>query len=490
MRVSFNMMYDRSVRHMNSALSDIARINEQTASQKRINRPSDDPSGYSRVLDLNSGLKNIEQYQENQTTAEGWLTLTDDVLRQASDMVTRLEELCEQAATGTYDADQREMIAMEARELYEELIGLANTEYAGDSIFAGSMIGTNAYELGLGATTRGDVGVDAVEGASESTILIEFASSGQIGVDAIDYRYTTDGGDTWTEGTLNAGDTAIDLGAARIELTNGSTVTAVSEEGASDGSAIWVRPAAIYQGDAESGVDVLHHGSSAVTAEASGEFDSPVVVRVDAASTLPATTTYSYSLDNGATWVEGQTADDGVLPVPDGYLTLTPAGATLSAGEQFVIQPHTAELAVDIGAHNSLTINNIGLDVFGGQWTPPGSSQAAAAEGANLFETVGTFIAYLESNNQDGIGECLDALTAAHEQLTVAAGEVGGRETRLEFAQNASALLAETIAASKSGVEDADVTQLSTDLAKAEYIYEAVLTTSSQVLGMSLLDYM
>ncbi len=489
MRVSFNMLYDQSIRSMSNALGDIQRLTEQTATEKKINRPSDDPAGLARVLDLNSTLKDFEQYQGNMTTATGWLTLADDVLGQASDMVTRLKELCEQAATGTYDAEQRRMIAEEARQIYESLIGIANTDYAGDFIFAGSMTGASPYVLGLGTTVREGVEVLSVSGSAESTIYVEFADSGEVGVDTLNYRYTNDGGENWTEAVLAPGETVLDLGTAQVELLSGSTVTAVAEEGGSEGSAVWVRPAAYYQGDAQSGNEVLHDGSRAVTAEASGDFNSPVVVRIDSGGTLPGTIEYSYSQDNGATWVVEQSADGGVLPAPGGFLALEPAGAAVSEGEEFIIKPHTADLTVEIGPGSPVQINHVGLEVFGGLWTPPGGTYPEAGEGENLLESIGEFIGYLETNNQTGIGVALENIRSAQENLTLAMSVIGGRESRIEFSESQIELLSESLSQSKSGIEDADITWLTTEMSKAEYIYEAVLSTSSKIMGLSLLDY-
>lgn len=40
-----------------------------------------------------------------------------------------------------------------------------------------------------------------------------------------------------------------------------------------------------------------------------------------------------------------------------------------------------------------------------------------------------------------------------------------------------------------SNIEDADIAELMTDLNKQEIVYQAVLTSSSKIMQMSLLDY-
>ncbi len=496
MRIARSMLFDSSVRYMNNSLADIIRLNEQNASQKTINRPSDDPGGMARALDLKSYLSQLDQYSENIDTAQGWLQLADDELSQASDVLTRLQELAEQASTGTLTEDQRNMIAEEARELMGQMVAIANTEYAGDSIFAGSMTDTNAYEMGLAATVRDDTlsnaSVLSVTGASNYTVYVEFEDSGTVGVDPLNYRYTNDGGETWQTGTLAAGDTVLDLGTVQAEMVSGSVVTATETAGEGDGTAIWLRPAAYYTGDMEGDETVYHYGDSLVTATADGVFDSSVAIRVTSNASLPGPITYSYSLDNGATWVEGNVTSNATFSVPGGFVELASNGGTLvEAGDQFIVSPHSAEISLTIGKSSSVQINSVGADIFGGVVDDGGVYSPVSDDptDSNLFETIGKFIGFLETNDQDGVGDVVEELAAAHETLSVAQGAIGGREVRVEFAEAAIELTRESTDANVSAIEDADLTQLTTDLARAEYIYEAVLSTSSQLMQMSLMDY-
>ncbi len=501
MRITTSMIYDQALSSMQDSLADVTRLTEQTASQKSVNSPSDDPSGYALSLDLKTTISGLEQYEENIETAESWLTLTDSVLGEISDLLTSIEELAEQGATGTYDADQRAMMAEEVRELFEQLVTLCNTEYAGSSIFSGSMTDTNAYTIGLGATVRNasnasnsSLTVSSVTGESDSTIYVEFEEDGVVGVDEISYRYTDDGGDTWSYGTLEAGETTLDLGSAEAELEAGSEVVASSEEGEGDGTLVWIRPAAYYQGDTTDGLETYYYGSSDISYETSGDFDSTVTVRIDSASSADGTITYSYSTDSGSTWVTGNTTSNATLYVPGGFIDLTSSNAsgTVSSGDQFVIQPSTAEISVQIGSNSDIVINTVGKDVFGGLYYEDGESDPTAADtsdGANMLETVAELIGYLETNDIEGISQCIDGLDEAHEVVTSYNGEIGGRETRLEYAANNIEVLTSVAETGISNIEDADYTQLATDLAMAEYIYEAVLESSAKIMSLSLIDY-
>ncbi len=492
MRISTSMIYDNAIRHMNNSLADYIGLSEQNASKKRINRPSDDPSGMRNVLATRTLLSGIAQRQANLDTATGWLKAVDDAIEQSSTLVTRLEELAQQASTETLTADQRSMIAKEAREIYEELVRLANTEFNGSHVLAGHKTDSSAYTTCLWATVSdaalGQDAVVSVNGSSDTSIKVQFTSAGTVGTDALTYRYSKDGGNTWTDAALAAGDTELDLGGVRVGLAAGSAVSANS--GVDDdtgGTILFVRPGAQYLGDDNDGAAVSLSGSSAVSAAAEGYFSGNVLVRFDSDANISGTIDYSYSTDGGRTWVTGKTATGGVLAVPGGFMKLTadPSG-DVNSGDILTIRPHEADIKLPISNSSSVTINAVGKDVFGGVY----NGQAAGKADSNLLEVAGALIGYMEFNERDAIGESLEKLKAAHKQLTSAAGEIGGRINRVELAQTALTLEKDRAGTFLSAVEDVDEIQLSVDLARSEYIYQSVLSTSAKIINVSLLDYL
>jgi len=497
MRITQNMIYDRSLLYMNSSLSRLADLEEQTSTEKRINRPSDDPSGYFEARELSTNIRAIDQYSDNADAATGWLNLADSVLLQASTIVTSIEEKAQQAATGTLTATDRENVAVQVRQLFEELVTLANSDFSGNSIFAGQKTDGAAFAMTLFASvsdeTLGQDAVVSVTGASETSVLVQFTDSGTVGgATDLGYRYSSDGGETWTEATLAAGETALDLGGCVLTLADGSAVTATTDD--AEGTSFIVRPSALYLGDDQDGAAVRAAGTSPVTATADGVFSSNVQVRIDSNASISGTVSYSYSMDGGSSWVEGNQASGASLPVPGGFLKLASnGGSSLYAGDQFAIIPNAADISLQISPGGKIVINNVGKDVFGGLYKTAGASNASAVfadnPAKNLFEVVGDLIGRLETNDIDGIGDDLEALTTAHEQLENASADVGAREIRLEFAAKNLEDLRDSSVTRLSDVEDADLSQLLIDLSKYQYAYQSVLSVSSQIMGMSLLKY-
>ncbi len=495
MRITQSMIYDRSLYYMNSSLSRLADLQEQYSTEKRINKPSDDPSGYFEARQLSTSIREFQQYSDNVDTATGWLNQADSTLLSTSTLLTNIQELAEQAATGTLSAEDRENVAVQVRELFEQLITLANTSYSGSSIFGGQKTSGPAFTQVLYASvddeTLGQEAVVSVSGDSDTSVLVEFTDSGTIGGTAgIGYRFSTDGGETWTEKTLAAGDTALDLDGCVVNMASGSAVTETTDD--AEGTMLTVRPTALYMGDDQDGSTVRSYGATGIAAEAEGVFSGNVMVRIDSNASLSGAVSYSYSTDGGTTWKENNTADAQSLPVPGGYLNLSSnGGSSLTAGTQFTIVPNTADIAVPISPGSQIVINNIGKDVFGGLYQASGSSSATQALpfSDNVFEVVGDLVGRLETNDIDGVGDCLEALETAHQHVETCAADVGAREIRLEYVEKNLEDLEDSATTSLSKVEDADLSQLIIDLAKYQYVYESVLSVSSKVMNMSLLDY-
>ncbi|BCS86815.1 flagellar hook-associated protein FlgL [Pseudodesulfovibrio sediminis] len=551
MRVTQKMLFSRYVTNLNKSLTSLMDLNIKAQTQKRINKPSDDPTGMTRILDHRDTLRSLDQYSENISTAKGWLTSADESLMQVSTILTRAKELATQAATGTVDSNNREQISYELRSLFEQLVGLANTNFEGKQIYGGHKVNTPAFKEIMWLTTNDDsFGNNAeftVNGSSNSTVLVQFfdssgtvapggnmnLSDGNLGV-----RYSIDGGDTWqTDGsvTFAAGEGTLSLPQSGTSVTfHNDTAIKVNDpadESVADGTWLWIRPSAQYMGDDEDAppsVDPLGPGSNLIDATASGSFlDTNVTVRIDNSSAVAMNEDieYSYSIDGGINWVTGNIAqadtssNAAVLSVANGgILSLASNGSNLlQPGQQFVIRPRSAAINLDVSSSEQVQVNGVGKDIFGGIYMDPEivlasngsiltlSSQNSgrvfhsnAAPGMaisiqgndeyskNLFEVMGNLVAMAETNNQTGVQQALANLSEAQEHIMNAVAEVGGRENRLQIGETIVDGLKLNEQTLVSSIEDADVSELMTELAQQQIVYESVLRSTSMIMQLNL----
>jgi flagellar hook-associated protein 3 FlgL len=515
MRITQQSLYGTVLTQTNASLLSLVETNNQVASEKRINKPSDDATGTVEVLNLRGELSQLSQYETNITQANGWLTQQDSTLSSVSTLVTSIKALAEQAATGTMTATNREEIATQLRQYYEQLISLANTQYCDSSLFAGQRTDASAFVESLWMTSNDDTfdaavasnGGFSIAGDADYTVLVEFMASGA-GTNQPAFEYSADGGDTWTVGSYatasNASLQTLDLGnglSMTLSANALRTVKACQDTTDASGTWLWVRPTALYQGNDNDTLVVTSVSNKTVTGQAAGTFSDNVMVRVDEPTNFASNSTfsYSYSLDGGTTWVTANTSGvcDGssvVLDLPQGSLTLSANGGSLAAGSQFLIQPSRADISIAISGTDAVVVNGVGKDIFGGIYQAYGDTNYSvagfsASNAGNLFEAVGNLIGYLETNNQDGVSEALASLTSAQNTILSALAAVGGKENRVSTTETMVETLTENATSSMSNVEDADLTELITKLAQQELAYQAVLSSSSKIMSMSLLNY-
>jgi len=152
MRVTNNMLTTTVLRNLNRNLKRLNTYMEQLSSGKTVNRPSDNPVYVSRIMRLQSMIKNREKYQQNMEDAQGFVDMSETALGNLSDILNRTRELTVYGANGTLSEEDRKTLAAEVDELINEVIEIANSSYEGRYIFAGHKT-TEAPFVRLGALT-------------------------------------------------------------------------------------------------------------------------------------------------------------------------------------------------------------------------------------------------------------------------------------------------------------------------------------------------
>lgn len=113
-------------------------LQDQLSTGKKINKPSDNPVTAVRGMFYRSSLNEIEQYKRNLDHGLSWMTATDEALNEVTEVMQRVRELTVQGLNGTNDSTSRSAIAEEINQLKNHLGEIANTQFSGKYIFAGT----------------------------------------------------------------------------------------------------------------------------------------------------------------------------------------------------------------------------------------------------------------------------------------------------------------------------------------------------------------
>ena len=138
--VNHNLMAMTANRNLNSVYGRLSNSVARLSSGLRVNSAADDAAGLAireqmraDIAVINQGLRNAGDAISMIQTAEGAMSVIDEKL-------TRMKELAEQAATGTYTTAQRLIMDSEYQAMAKEIDRIANaTDFNGVKLLDGSM---------------------------------------------------------------------------------------------------------------------------------------------------------------------------------------------------------------------------------------------------------------------------------------------------------------------------------------------------------------
>lgn len=138
MRVSDNTNFGLVRETINRTKGRMEKLQTQSSTLKKLNTPSDDPVGSSKVLEMRTDKVNNEQFLMNAKLAEAQLNNTDSALSELSDIMVRAKEIALQQASGaSANDDTRLAVAEEITQLYQSAIGTANRRVGDRYLFGG-----------------------------------------------------------------------------------------------------------------------------------------------------------------------------------------------------------------------------------------------------------------------------------------------------------------------------------------------------------------
>jgi len=130
MRITNKIMERNSISNINKNKELQDKLSTQMATQKKISKASDDPVVAIRALRLRSNVTEISQYYEkNIPDAESWLNITEDALKNLSDVLTNMIEQCTKGANGDLTSSDRQIILEQLTALSDEVYVTGDADY-------------------------------------------------------------------------------------------------------------------------------------------------------------------------------------------------------------------------------------------------------------------------------------------------------------------------------------------------------------------------
>lgn len=452
MRVTNQILFRQSQEGIQKTNQRLAQLQEAITTGKRINHFEDDPIGAVRAFDLRTFEASLEQYDKNINASLPFLEQSDATLGEVVDVIGRAKELALQMTNDSNNVNDRKIAATEVQQLYDRMLGLANTQLEGRYIFGGFKNGAAPFSptgVYLGDTGEIDVQTD---GASTVTLNLPgskvFQAAGVVGgvgvLDVLKDLQTVLEGDTiaTTPLALNLG---VNLDATAV------TPGASFPVGPDDTLANWEAGSNFSTSvTLTDSLGTSHEVKFLFRKTSATDWDYQAVAKRSELDVSAPSSTDWRSVGTGTLKFDGAGALDG-------------AGSTINA-----IGP--------LAWANNATSQTIAAPDL----SFTGSTQLSEASA----------VLTLTQTNVTGFATEIGRLDAVLDHIVGLRAEVGARINAAQTAKESVGVLQMQTEIRRGEIEGADMYKIYSDFSRAAQTFEAALQSSARITQTSLLDFL
>ncbi len=458
---------------MRNQSATLAGLQEQISSGMRVSRASDDPASAMKIMSLRHKSASLDTYLNNLGQATQTLETSMNSLQQVSTSLIRVRELLTQASSGIYSDANRASMAEEIDTLLEQAFSLANTSNLGQYSFAGQATTTPPYEaqrvdgritdvqytgsleqmsvpVAPGTNIASQLVGDEVFRVSDPAPPQILGSTGA----AAGMLPSSVRGDLWLtvqDGGTTTHDPASGL-AAGASSTGQDTIVGVHNITVNAGeSTVRLDDGEVISfTGAEADLELTNASGQSVHVDMTGWVGTDGQWQVSRSVKL--------SLDDGATTttVTDFSAEAAVIDNQTGAILMVDPSAITTTGLDSVTVPGSYDLFATLIHIRDVLSNTKGLDSI--------RQQEVLLQAATALSTVSANIA----QRLAAVGSRIQAMDAMTTNV----------QTNRDNADDQAALL-----------QDADVVDVATKLARSQNLYEMTLASASKLLSLSLLDF-
>ncbi len=140
---------------------------QQLSTGQKLNELSDNPAAAASLVTLRFQNDSDTQYLQNISTLTGSMNVADSALSSVVEALTTAQSVGTEGAGGTLNSSNLQALAQQIQGIQQEIMGLANTSYNGEYLFAGTATTTQPYvadsSSSSGVTYNGNNNTNSVE---------------------------------------------------------------------------------------------------------------------------------------------------------------------------------------------------------------------------------------------------------------------------------------------------------------------------------------
>ena len=178
MYINSNSMATNVTNNLTSHYNDLKTSTSRLSSGLRVNSAADDAAGLAIRELMRTDIAALQQGVRNANDAISLIQTADGALAVIDEKLTRMKELAEQAATGTYDSTQRLMIESEYQAMASEITRIANaTDFNGIHLLNGNLSSDTHDGNPISATGKLKVHFGTANDSAEDYYYIQIGTS-------------------------------------------------------------------------------------------------------------------------------------------------------------------------------------------------------------------------------------------------------------------------------------------------------------------------
>ena len=178
MYINHNQMASNVANTLTSHYGNLQTSTKRLSTGLRVNSAADDAAGLAIRELMRTDITALQQGVRNANDAISLIQTADGALGVIDEKLTRMKELAEQAATGTYDSTQRLMIESEYQAMASEITRIANsTDFNGIHLLNGNLSSSSHNGAGMTSTGKMKIHFGTANDSAEDYYYIQIGTS-------------------------------------------------------------------------------------------------------------------------------------------------------------------------------------------------------------------------------------------------------------------------------------------------------------------------
>lgn len=183
MRVVPSEMYSELLSNLQSVRQNVNQDVVEASTGRSVNSLSDNPMAAGQLVISNAQIAQVDEFSYSVSTVQGSLNTADSALNSVVSSLTQAISVGTEAAGGTLSTSELQALGVQVDQIQQQIIGLANTTYQGNYVFAGTAVSTQPYDAT--GVYAGNMSVNNVAVGQGQTASLGLAGSTIFGAPAV-----------------------------------------------------------------------------------------------------------------------------------------------------------------------------------------------------------------------------------------------------------------------------------------------------------------